>query len=410
MIRRVNCLLLLAALLPAADTAHSIRIARIRSHMAETLRQMPNYTCTQTIERTMRRARSRRFELIDTVRLGVALVNGRELFDWPGSGKFDDREIGELLAGGTSGNGNFANHARAIFLGDAARFSYLGEQETEEHRVFRYQFVVPRQVSGYRLKVGTAEGVAGYHGFFEANTTTLDVMALDVIAGEIPKDLPLRAAMTRMRYQRVPIGAHEFLLPHFSDMSLTDLGGNDSRNVVHLAGCRQYGTESTISFADPPPETAAPTPPPPPVAAAAPLTVGLPDGLYLETALNLPLKLAGVAVGDLVEGQVKSDAKHRGAVMVPKGSVARSRIVAYRRYYDPQRTVAVTILLNELDLPGDRIAVHGTVARIASLEPSTTSRLSVDNEKIVFVSSQRRSEFPRGTRVTWQLKRKTETR
>lgn len=409
MIPRTSLLVILAAaLLPAADTADSIRIARIRSHMAETLRQMPNYTCTQTIERTMRRARGRRFELIDTVRLEVALVNGRELFAWPGSGKFDDREIGELLAGGTSGNGNFANHARAIFLGDSAVFSYLGEVETEERRVFRYQFDVPRRVSGYNLKVGKAEGVSGYHGYFEADAWSLDVVALDVIADDIPAHVPIRAAVTRMRYQRVPIGANTFLLPEFSDMALTDLDGNDSRNVVHLASCRQYGTESTISFADPPPETAAPTPPPLPAAEAAPAE--LPDGLFVEMTLNQPLKLTGAAIGDLVEGRVIANAKYRGAVMVPKGSVARGRIIAHRVFRDAQRTVAMTIVLNELELPGGRLNVHGIVAGITSLEPSTASRLSVDNEGIVFVSSQRRSEFPRGTRVIWRLKKKVETR
>ena len=83
---------LLAALpLLAADDAASIRIARIRSQMARNLERLPNYTCTQTIERSIRPARTRRFQLIDTIRLEVALVNGRELFAWPGSGKFDDR-------------------------------------------------------------------------------------------------------------------------------------------------------------------------------------------------------------------------------------------------------------------------------------------------------------------------------
>ena len=280
MIRRATWLWMLAAAsLPAADTADSIRIARIRSHMADTLRQMPNYTCTQTIERTVRRARGRRFELLDTIRLEVALVNGRELFAWPGSGKFDDREIGELIGGGTSGNGNFANHARAIFLGDSARFSYLGEVETEERRGFHYLFEVPRRLSGYNLKVGDAAGVAGYHGYFEADASSLDVVALDVIAGEIPENVPLRAAVTRMRYRRVPIGSRDFLLPEFSDMTLTDLPGNESRNVVHLAGCRQYGTESTISFADPPTESAAPPPPPAPAVAQPPAVAELPEGL-----------------------------------------------------------------------------------------------------------------------------------
>ena len=112
----MGCLLAICPAALTADDAASIRIARIRAHMADNLQRLPNYTCTQTIERSTRPARSRRFQLVDTLRLEVALVNGRGLFAWPGSGKFDDRELGEIIGSGASGNGNFGLHARSIFL------------------------------------------------------------------------------------------------------------------------------------------------------------------------------------------------------------------------------------------------------------------------------------------------------
>src|SRR5947209_13623252 len=59
-------------------------LARIKVKMAENLDHLPNYTCEQTIERSRRRAPSRKFELLDTVRLEVALVEGKELYGWPG--------------------------------------------------------------------------------------------------------------------------------------------------------------------------------------------------------------------------------------------------------------------------------------------------------------------------------------
>ena len=54
--------------------------------MAEFLRGQPNYTCTETIERT-RQAPASRAKVEDTLRLEGALVDGKEMFAWPGSAR-----------------------------------------------------------------------------------------------------------------------------------------------------------------------------------------------------------------------------------------------------------------------------------------------------------------------------------
>src|SRR5689334_1179660 len=102
-------------------------LEKIRIQMIDNLMHLPNYTCLQTIERTRRRAPARRFELVDMIRLEVALVNGHELFSWPGAGKFDDKEIADLVPGGAIGNGNFALHAKSVFQGNP-RYRYAGEE------------------------------------------------------------------------------------------------------------------------------------------------------------------------------------------------------------------------------------------------------------------------------------------
>src|SRR5215469_12007656 len=75
----------------------TLLLARIKAKAADNLRRLPNYTCTQTIERSRRPARARRFEPVDMLRLEVALVAGKELFSWPGAGQFEDKGIGELV-------------------------------------------------------------------------------------------------------------------------------------------------------------------------------------------------------------------------------------------------------------------------------------------------------------------------
>ena len=70
-----------------------LTLARVKVRMNEVLSRQPNYTCVEEIERSHRRSPKRKYELQDMVRLEVALVDGHELFAWPGSKKFDDAEL-----------------------------------------------------------------------------------------------------------------------------------------------------------------------------------------------------------------------------------------------------------------------------------------------------------------------------
>src|SRR6185503_21128272 len=101
-------------------------LPRIRAHMAEFLRGQPNYTCTETLART-RQAPAARSKVEDTLRLEVALVDGKEMFAWPGSKQFEDRDLSELVSTGMFGNGNFAIYARILFLSNIATVEYRGE-------------------------------------------------------------------------------------------------------------------------------------------------------------------------------------------------------------------------------------------------------------------------------------------
>ncbi len=53
-------------------------LSRIRTKVAENLKRLPNYTCTQTIIRSLRRTPAAKLQRLDTVRLEVAYVGGKE--------------------------------------------------------------------------------------------------------------------------------------------------------------------------------------------------------------------------------------------------------------------------------------------------------------------------------------------
>ena len=106
----------------------AILIGRTRYHMIETLRRIPNYTCLETIERSVRRSDSKRASVVDALRLEVAVVDGKELFSWPGERQFKERDLRELAPGGAIGNGNFALHAKSVFGGGYVTFTFRGRE------------------------------------------------------------------------------------------------------------------------------------------------------------------------------------------------------------------------------------------------------------------------------------------
>jgi hypothetical protein len=324
-----------------------LRIARIRVHMSENLTRLPNYTCTQTIERSRRQARSRRFELQDTLRLEVALVEGKELFSWPGSGKFEDKELRDLIGGGgTFGNGDFAIHARSVFLSTVPTYHYEGVVEEKGRRLFRYSYRVPQMLSGYRVRVAENEAIVGYHGYFLVDAATLDLVALEVITDDIPPHLMLDSTSSLMHYARVPIGGSTFLLPQSSVLTVRDLQGGESRNHIQFSSCRQYATESFLSFADPTPE-AAPAPAPPP-----PRMVELPEGLTLDLRLQTPIRLDASATGDELTAVLGSNVKHRGQIILPKGTLIRGRLLRMNKYFNRTEIFNVSLQFTRFEYPG----------------------------------------------------------
>ena len=102
---KLVALALAAPLAGAQDTGLDpavLLLAKIKTHMMETLARQPNYTCLETVERWQRSGLARSYSFIDRLRLEVAFVDGKEMFAWPGSQRSRARET---TAGPPSGHG-----------------------------------------------------------------------------------------------------------------------------------------------------------------------------------------------------------------------------------------------------------------------------------------------------------------
>lgn len=306
---------------PARTQQQQTLLERIRARMTENLERLPNYTCTMTMERSARLSPARRFKLLDVMRLEVAMVEGKELFAWPGARKFEDREIFQFATGpGAIGNGDFGLHARSVFQASGVQFEYRGTEQTGGRQAAKFFYRVPRSISGYQVRVGDNRAIVGYHGSFWADEATLDLIRLEVNADEIPAVLELAAVDKTLDYGRVDIGGTAFLLPRHSDLSLIDVEGNESRNRTGFSNCRQYAGESVISFADPPADA-------PPALPETGEEIRIPSGMLLEARLETRIDFTRAAVGDPVVAVVERDARRNKLVVAPKGARLLGRLM-----------------------------------------------------------------------------------
>jgi len=99
----VRILPILLAASPLLPGQGSELLPRIREKMTGILLRQPDYTCTETVERA-RQAVGSRERIEDTLRLEVALVDGKEMFAWPGSKQFEDHDLSDLISTGMFGN------------------------------------------------------------------------------------------------------------------------------------------------------------------------------------------------------------------------------------------------------------------------------------------------------------------
>ena len=388
----------------------TLLLARIRQHMEQVLTRQPNYTCLETIERSRRSGRGRKFQLMDALHLEVAVVEGKELFSWPGEREFKERDLRELAPTGAIGNGSFALHARSVFLSSSPLITYAGEEVLDGRPVARYDYSVPQFRSGYKITMGPLSGITGYRGSFWSDRETLDLTRLDVEAVDIPPVLPLRGARDSMRYERVPIGETTFLLPKSSEMVMEDFEGGASRNAIHFSRCRQYAGESTLSFAEVPEGDA------PPVALAE--AISLQGGLLVQLELLTPVKFPGNAIGDEIEARVTRDSKSKKQVLIPKGALLKGNVALLERRKDfrGQERVLVALQWREISFDGKVGPFEGQLEEGGAITVSDSSSRGIYQKpsqrelpmlphRDVFYVRKDFLDLPRGLPLNWRTLR-----
>ena len=319
-----------------------IRLARFKQKIRQDLAQVPNYTCLETMKRSLRAPRSNSFKPLDTIRLEISSVDGKELLAAPGAGRFEDKNLTSFVSTGTIANGMFALDAHNVFVNNTAAYDYHGEENLNGRRAIRYDYRIPQFLSRYNIKVPGGSATVATRGSFWFDPISLDLLRLDVSGDEMPVELGLTEYVVRTYYAREHVANSDALLPQRAELVLTHFDGESSRNVITFSACHEYGSESTISF-----EASAEPKPEPPKARAR--EMHLAAGLLVPVALETAISSKSASVGDAVRARVRRDVRRGGELVLPAGALISGRIRSLERYSTPEPYFLMGIEFSEVE-------------------------------------------------------------
>ncbi len=326
-------------------------LAHFKERMRQVLSLVPNYTCLETIQRSVQYRHAKAFSPLDAVILEVSNLEGKELLAWPGARRFEEEDVSSFPSGGLMGSGVFASYAHTIFLHATTTIRYDGDEDIVGHTVARFDFHVPAIWSGYQIQAYGASAKVAITGSFWIDSASLELVRMEVRSDEVPAELGIERTVTVIDYARMRIGNSDVLLPQAGRLLMTLLSGEVHRNDIQFSHCHEYSAESAIRFDMP--ETPAPAPAP------RVRKRDLPAGLTVPIELDTVIDSGTAHVGDPLRGHVTNDVRRKAKILIPKGAVVRGRIRGLERLHSPETALDLTIELAELEWENTSAEFYG---------------------------------------------------
>lgn len=385
---------------------------RFLDRMESEQRRLPEYVCTETIQRFGRASADRPMARIDSIRLDVAVTGDRELYGRPGARNFYSKSLAEVVGTGFVSTGRFAMFTRQILNTSKTMYKYQGQNERPGQPAHEFGFEVDPANSNYVLRSGSVEATTAYQGSFWMHAGSLDLLKVEVQAFDIPEKLGLAEAKTTLHYGRMAIGSDTILLPVLTTATVVTTDGLENLNRIQVESCRRFQTESKLSFA-PPPEQTQPAPRE---------TMALPSGAVLELALADGLNLESAAVGQAVTASLARELRQGEKVLVPLGAIVRGQVVLIEKRAIPYPSYQLGLTFDALDLRGESVPLNLTLAETAStpglirqsrkmaptFQPGGKARMQVLVRKVqdgegYLEWDARKGQIPRGLRMKWRV-------
>jgi hypothetical protein len=208
-------------------------LTRFKEKIRQDITGIGNYPCLETIARQRRAPPSHEFQPVDTIRLEVSTMAGKELFAKPGH-RFEDRDVTSLVNSGAIGSGMFSMVVRNLFV-TRGTLRYRREENLAGQHTVRYDFRLTRQESGFRLHVANISEMVAAKGSFWFDPVSLDLIRIEIHGEGIPDDRHIDEAVVRIDYARGRIGDSDALLPKRSELTMNFFNGVAYRDVIGLS-------------------------------------------------------------------------------------------------------------------------------------------------------------------------------
>lgn len=345
-------------------------LMQTRQSVMQTVRQLPRYVCTQTVDRkryepadpeygnngirrihscddtvavARRNAWKRRLASADRLRLDVAVTQDspnleNEMYSWAGENRFSDRDLLDFVREGAVSTGSFASMLASIFGNPATRFSYIGDSLHDRRMLSEFEYQISRDRSEYRYVFGEerAQQVAvAYDGTILVDPASADLVRLRVRTEQLPAETGACEVTQDLKYARVHIGDGDFLLPAEAEATIIHRDGTEAENRIQYSACHEFRGESTVSFGDLA-QAAGPAP-----QKASLLAISLPPELAFKVVFTDRIDIATAAAGDLIHGRLKSPIRDRSdKILVSEGAAVTGRIMRVQRSYNTAKSWA----------------------------------------------------------------------
>jgi len=388
--------LLLAAVVQLAAAERESAVDLLKRTTAKVVandNNLQNYTCVETVVReyflpaasTLDHAcpwlleqrnhpgpeMALRPESTDRLRLDVAVTDRGEIFSWAGASRFDEGHVDHVVREGPIATGAFGSLLTVIFRTDAQKFTVVGPKVLDGRRVMEYTYDVPETTSHYRVTLldGVSRVRTAYSGSVLVDPDTADPVRLILRTAELPQASGSCQSSAALDFQRVTIGNREFLLPSAAHQHFIARDGRETENSTTFTACREYSSESSISFNAGPggaPVTSVKSD------QASPMRI--PSGLHFAFALTAPIRADNAAAGDRFTGKLTEPLRDGRKVLAPKGATVEGRVTLVKIFHGQHPKT-------DIGLSPRRMQIHGASVPVNAIPEYRAAVLAVRSKR-----------------------------
>lgn len=308
---------------------------RIRQQVAETVNAAPNYTCTETVERTQLRSgfqarggcEESAFALLrgtykpverDRLQIDVGIANNREVFSWHGQNTFVTSDITSLVSSGTISSGSFFGFLSDIFLNGRGHYFYTGNVVVNGKALASFRYTMPGSASHFVVRTHSGRHVMAYHGEFTADPVSGILHSLTVDTEDIPEDLASCSLNQVVTYQDITLNGKKFRVPSMVELHSRLKNHDLANSITRYVNCHEFLGTSNVHYSDDPKLVAASNTP----------TPALPAKHHLKLRLSSPIDSDKAWTGDPVVAKLENTLRGKhGRLLAEKGAVVSGRLV-----------------------------------------------------------------------------------